>query len=300
MCKVLMSIGVKKSKRAANSKFMMASLAHMSSYDKDGLGYVAADGTKIWGERWLVNKNAFKVRTSRSGAAQKVHDIFGSALSSNEKEYNQFGSGGFMSATSILLHTRKATCARNITNTHPFVIEDTALIHNGVIKNDTKLMAGRKAISTCDSESILQEYLYNGVNIDPTLVKNLGEVLDGWYVAGLISKDKDGRQIVDVFKCDESKLQVAFIKELDNFVLCTTMEILEKTAKDAKMNIEHADSLKGGMMFRFDAKTGEKILEQEFLPECLDKHKSGFYATSEPSSYTSGKPIYNAYHPRGY
>ena len=78
------------------------------------------------------------------------------------------------------------------------------------------------------------------------------------------------------------------------------MEILEKTAKDAKMNIEHADALKGGMMFRFDAKTGEKILEQEFLPECLDKHKTNFYATTEPSSYVSSKPIYNSYHPRGY
>ena len=77
------------------------------------------------------------------------------------------------------------------------------------------------------------------------------------------------------------------------------MEILEKTAKDAKMNIEHADSLKGGMMFRFDAKTGEKILEQEFLPECLDRHKSGFYATSEPSSYAGSKSVYSSFNPSG-
>jgi predicted glutamine amidotransferase len=299
-----MSIGIKQKKKALTWKFFESSLPYMSASDKDGLGYVAADGNKIFGERWLVNKNAFKIRNEKNEYATKIADLFGSGLMVNESEYNSFGSGKMLNATSILLHTRKATCARNITNTHPFVIEDTALIHNGVIRNDEKIMAKVKPISTCDSESILQEYLYSGVNLDPHNIQNIADMLDGWYACGIISKDKNNRQIVDVFKCDDSKLNIAWVKELDNFVLCTTMDILEKTAKDAKMTITSHNGLKGGIMWRFDAKTGEKLGEFVFAPHCLEKNKTGYSGFSSPSTNYGSKELvrqstYN-YHARGY
>ena len=312
MCKVLMTIGIKRNKRVSNTKFLMASLPYMSKTDNDGIGYVACDGDNMWGERWLTNKNAFKTKAIHSDVSLRIKDWLGEAAENNEKEYNSFGSESMLKdATSILLHTRKATCAKNITNTHPFVIGDTALIHNGIIKNDEKILANFKSkrISTCDSESILQEYLYSGVNLDIAQIKNVGDMLDGWYVAGVVSKDKNGRQIVDVFKCDHSNLHLAFIKELDSAVLCTTMDIIEKTCKDAKMTILGHTSVKGGFITRYDAKTGEKLAQHEFVPECLEKHKQFYSASSSSSSsgsdYSSGgvfssrNSTYN-YHARGY
>jgi hypothetical protein len=304
MCKVLMTVGVKKSKRILNAKFLMASLPFMSKTDNDGLGYAAGDGTNLWGERWLNNHSAFKTRNGYGKIAAKMNSVFGDALTTNEKEYNSFGQGKMVNASSILLHTRKATCSKNIMNTHPFVIDDTALIHNGVISNSSKVMEEFKEtqVSTCDSEAILQEYLYNGVNLDPEQIKNVSDMIDGWYVVGVISKNKDGRQVVDVFKCDNSSLQVAWIKELENFVFCTTMDILEKTAKAAGMKILESNTLKGGYLFRFDAVTGEKLAQVEFVPECLSKNKKEIWAgssASNASSYVSRNNTYN-YHARGY
>lgn len=64
----------------------------------------------------------------------------------------------------ILLHTRKTSSnsgsSENNINNHPFVIENSALIHNGIIHDYEKLNEFINTFSNCDSE-ILLNYLSN-------------------------------------------------------------------------------------------------------------------------------------------
>ena len=121
MCKVLMSIGIKQKKKALTWKFFESSLPYMSASDKDGLGYVAADGNKIFGERWLVNKNAFKIRNEKNEYATKIADLFGSGLMVNESEYNSLGISDVSGTSSLASMQENTCCIQHFTTTKTVV-----------------------------------------------------------------------------------------------------------------------------------------------------------------------------------
>jgi hypothetical protein len=263
----MMIVGIKPHKRSLAQKFIKHAAPFMSAQDNDGLGYIAADGDSISGERWLKNADAFRDRKLYTPDQNKLVQIFQHAISHTFVKYNKFGEGSMDSATSILLHTRMATCSKSMENTHPFVKGDTALIHNGVISNSDEVMRKYKRISTCDSEAILQEYLNKGVNLDPNNVQKMADELDGWYAVGIVSKDATGRQIVDVFKCGDSSLYVAFVPALETFVFCTQIGILKSTARKCGLAVTAYDTVEHGVLMRFDAVTGERISLTDFVPE---------------------------------
>jgi len=267
MCKVLMLVGVSPDKTKDAVNFIKKSVPFMSENDKDGAGYLATDGTNIFGEKWLRNSDAFK-NVRREGEDQdKINSIFEHAVPNSFARYYSFGDINLNKATSILFHTRYATCDKTIYNTHPFCLDDTGLIHNGVILNSDILLEDEERVSTCDSEAILQEYLKNKVNINPESIQDMADVLNGWYVAGLISKDKNDRRVVDIFKCDRSSLYVGWIPELGTFALCTEIGILKGSARAAGMSVSAYDTVSGGVFLRFDAVTGERLHILDFEPE---------------------------------
>jgi hypothetical protein len=55
----------------------------------------------------------------------------------------------------LLIHGRTATCGKGLTNTHPMLVPNHALIHNGVVSSDEY----RNESTTCDSELILRALL---------------------------------------------------------------------------------------------------------------------------------------------
>lgn len=276
MCKVLMLIGVHPDKNKDAINFIKKSVPFMSENDKDGAGYMAADGANLFGEKWLRNSDAFKTVKRDGKDQEKINTIFEHAVPNSFSRYGKFGEGELENATTFLFHTRHATCDKTIHNTHPFVIGDTGLIHNGVILNSDTLVEGTEQVSTCDSEAILQEYLKNEINADPEMIQDVADVLDGWYVAGLISKNKEGRQIVDVFKCNRSSLYVGWIPELDTFALCTEIGILKDTARAAGMTVSAYDTVSGGVFLRFDAVTGERLQMVDFEPEYKKEYAKSY------------------------
>jgi len=276
MCKVLMLIGIRPDKAKDAAKLIKKSAPFMSENDNDGAGYIATDGKSIFGEKWLKNSDAFRTVKRQGPDQDRINSIFEHAVPNSFSRYESFGEGKLDKATSILFHTRYATCDKTIYNTHPFVVEDTGLIHNGVILNSDLLLDGEERISTCDSEAILQEYLNNKINLNPENIQDVADALNGWYVAGLISKDNNGRQIVDIFKCHRSSLYAGWIPELETFALCTEIGILKESARAAGMSVSAYDTVSGGVFLRFDAVTGEKIGILDFEPEykktTLSKH----------------------------
>ena len=181
MCKLLIMTGITEGLVAEELMKRMAK--PMSERNRDGIGYtaVAGDG-ELFSERWLNNKQFFDVSNIMTpeiadALAPYANRLPDGALDIN---YSTLGNINFQDVRSVTMHTRYATCGKEFANTHPFIYEDTSLIHNGSISNafSTQYRAGLDVnkISTCDSEAALQTYLAKGVNLDPKKAK---EWLDG-------------------------------------------------------------------------------------------------------------------------
>jgi hypothetical protein len=256
MCKVMMMAGIKANKTRQAWEFLQASVKHMSKTDNDGLGYVASSNGELFGERWLKNTDAFKRREQFDNVDQRMISLLGDALSI-KKTYNSFGNRNLgLHVNAIMLHTRMATCSVNIENTHPFVVNETALIHNGVINNVKDL---KQYQSTCDSECIVNEYIDGDVISTPNAINDVVSKLKGYYAVGILSKTIDGVPYLDVFKCDRANLVVGYVKELDTYVFCTLADILKKTAKDAKMTVTNIHHVNPGYLIRINAITGQRM-----------------------------------------
>jgi hypothetical protein len=250
--------GIKPAKQDAAWRFAQAALPTMTQMDKDGVGYVAGHRGEIFGERWLKPKHAFRNRDGIGPADRKLLHMFGPAVSA-EPVYNSFGSLREQ-ASAILLHSRMATCARGLANTHPFVQGNTALIHNGVISNAAAL---KNLTSTCDSECILNAYVDSDVSGDAKRIGEVAKALRGYYACGVIT-NASGRQVVDIFKDERASLHVAYVDALETYVFATTPEILRAASKKSKMRLSALRPVNAGYLIRLDAASGATISVTKF------------------------------------
>lgn len=253
MCKNLMISGITEETHANALKFIEAALPGMTKHDGDGVGYAASrlDNGELFGERWLNTKEAFKRRTPLTERDNALLEHLGLAVDV-EASYNSFGEAGVFS--SILFHARFATCGVNLDNVHPFVRDDTALIHNGVIKN---AHAFKRTLSTCDSEAILSSYLSNGVDQNVDMIADTGNELEGYYACGVLARNREGVRVMDIFKNDGANLCVAWVKQLDAWVYCTSADIIKAAARKCRFEISAPHAIKSGWLIRLNASTGE-------------------------------------------
>lgn len=288
MCKVLIIPAIKEHRRRETEDFLAVMADVMSKYNSDGLGYAAVDSSgNLFGERWFVNSMAFSKPAPpmtkeefdlRQSNARALTDKFDKFLKPTRyfapeykltENYNTFGDEPSISkAAAITMHTRMATCEKNLTNVHPFVDQDTSVIHNGVISNskdfDLKL-------STCDSESILISYLEHNVNIDPSGslhakngVQPMSERLEGYYASAVFARDAQGNRILDVFKMNNNNLSIAYVFELETYVLATSDSDIRDVCKVLGFTHDGTIDLNDGYLTRINPFTGEVIQQVHF------------------------------------
>lgn len=268
MCKIAVISGITSETKDKAWEFVKAMAKEMSSYsDKDGLGYAAVDADgNLFGERWWTNADAFETREPLTVLDRALLDEYGGMLG-KAVTYNSFGNvENFESVEetdfrSVIIHTRQATTGKEFVNTHPFVIGDTALIHNGIIRNYKEL--GTKN-STCDSESILVRYLEEGVQDNMGKIAQVADTLEGYYACGIISKTNEGRVIVDVFKDNSAQLCALFIKELNTMVFCTAENMVRAVCRSLQFTIMSEFMVRPGCLMRYDAMTGRVIGTKRF------------------------------------
>jgi len=285
MCKVMVMAGIPEKNQAKSWKFVVASVPYMTENDKDGVGYAAVNRAgELFGERWLNPKDAFKVREESSAQDRVLKQMLQGAVNIADT-YNNFGNVSNEIAA-ITLHSRMATCGKGLQNTHPFVSGDTSLIHNGVISNAHKLT---NITSTCDSETILNEYLDNEVNGIPERIQRVSDTLEGYYACAVLTRDSNGKRILDIFKDARANLYVAHVPALGTYVFCTSPKILLATGKAAKMRIGTIHEINPGYLMRFDALSGKAMGVNRFNLEKSNVIKfSKEPATSEVSQYDDG------------
>lgn len=279
MCKVLAIAGIREGQHDIIKKIAIAAVDEFHTQDGDGFGYAAiTEKGDIYGEKWLRKQDAFVLHQNAAAprSALMIDSVLGNAAKLPElptnPTYAQFGVPITKEAkdttVAFMMHARKATIGeKSVMNTHPFyhpedkTNEPTALIHNGGIRNHEKLT---KMFSTCDSETILHEYLRQAINYVPTLIDQVANTLVGEYTSVVLSRYVNEDQVLqpymDIFKSNK-ELYVGYVKELDNLLFCTNKFALERICKACDLTLEDATEVDDGYLVRLDAITGERIDE---------------------------------------
>lgn len=277
MCKVFMMPGINKNNIQEATRLIKIMSDKMTYSSDDGFGYAAItrDG-KIYGEKWRNIKDIWKLKNPDSDGNRFIVNQFGGALKDKSKVgseiYARFGIARTAKAVEetvgIIMHSRNATSGeKTIQNVHPFFVEqdpdgghlDTALIHNGNIANHEKLT---KTMSTCDSETILHEYIKEMINYNPWGVEKLAKTLCGNYVVGVLTAlnyPEGIMPVIDIFKSGFRDIHCAFIDELKAPVFATTKDMIIDACKEAKFTHSEVFEIEGGRFMRVNALTGECV-----------------------------------------
>lgn len=261
MCKNLFIAGIKP--EVSKKKlwdFLIAATPFMTEHDQHGLGYAALGTRGLWGERWLDPSEAWLVRKEWTDKDELVKARFNGSVE-GEPKFNTFGIADPDNTYAVIMHARMATCEKGLHNTHPFVSGDTALIHNGIIRNTVQL---QNITSTCDSECILNEYTKTDVMNQPDKISKVAAELRGYYACGVLTKNSEGKEFLDIFRSSTADLNACYIKELDAVVVCTKTSIIASTCKALKWEHGNFFRLKDEVMFRLNAKTGEFVSKHTF------------------------------------
>lgn len=287
-----MMAGIKPEKLELAQKFTVNMSKIISRTEEDGVGYAAitSDG-KLYGEKWVNKADAFKIHEQPvlDNKGKTMEDFFQKAAKFKKeipgsKIYQDYGSvtaKNVKNTVAIMLHARKKTQGeKSVANTHPFFElgvkdqPDTALIHNGSITNHEKLT---KKHSTCDSETLLHEYIDNTMWYNPEGVKDLAKTVTGMYTVGVLTsihltdaeileREAQGLSprkvipILDIFKFRKD-LHAAYIPELETMVFATTDSIIEECARDLNMTVQHLMEVNDGFLIRVNAITGERMID---------------------------------------
>ncbi len=251
MCKIASATKVTDENRSMVWVFLQLLGELMSQGNDDGLGYAAFDKAgNVFGEKWLINKTAFKdlsqLRKINAAKMANIYSFFGDKVLKDE-------------AQAIILHTRAATCGKSIENTHPFVNDEEnpeiAIIHNGMIYNEARFT---RKYSSCDSEVLAHLYAEHKV---PSQLKNLNSFTDqlqGWFTMLALSKDNSGRMVMDAVS-DSGRLGSFFIKELDTRIYSTYSEDIRRVANSLGLTAIDEQKIDPNTAFRIDVSTGEQI-----------------------------------------
>lgn len=262
MCKIMAITGI----TSDNEKFVR-SLIHeavrpLTKQDSDGFGWVGITALgHLAGERWLDASKAFTVS------------------SGDPSTYNSFGDIS-QSFVTILLHARYATCEKTLANTHPFVKDGVALIHNGVITNAESFT---RTLSTCDSEAILTQYTLNNVSVNPEEANPALNPLRGYYACAVLGTDVEGAPYLDIFRSSMASLSKATLDVNGLTIFCTTIGIIHDALwltdyEDVPAVLATAMPVPAEFLFRFNAITGQLIESHPFVGPS--------YITPSTSSYS--------------
>lgn len=212
MCKLIAmsSMSCKTLKHA--SRLVKVSSELLGSSQRDGFGYALKHTEGVFIERYLNPASCNGMGTLKASrdmlpVALQTQLVFGN-------DYDQHGN--LPSKTPLngcyIAHGRTATCGKSITNTHPFTGyndgEQWTIAHNGVVDWSG---ATYPLKTTCDSEHILNCFLYaNGE-------QSFKDGIAGYLAVVGINPQGEMFALRD----ERAPLYVQYIKELNNYILCT-------------------------------------------------------------------------------
>jgi len=302
MCKVFGVTGITNKNRDKVIRVMKAITPRLCVVEQDGFGYAAinAEG-EVYGEKWLDTNEAWKRRQEFKEISVPESDKillekFGTSIEGDnpllhtqgEQKYAKYGTGVLGDAVAVVMHSRFSTCGdKTINEVHPFVEDNTALVHNGMIYNDQDPIF-YKTLSTCDSEILLHQYNMYGVAMDsrelPSSLDDVDAYLACLVLTNTIDKDKNTIPILDMFKADAT-LHITYVEDLDVCMFCTSSTAVEATCRVLGYKTSKTFLLRDRMQLRLNAITGEVIEENDFVFEARNNNSTTNGETYYKSRY---------------
>jgi len=215
--------------------------------DKDGFGYAlnTVDG-KLWGEKTVTPFQFSPLNYRQTSVTQglPIVDIetqgFGEVSDDNR---------------AFIAHGRLSTNVININATHPFLSDNAALIHNGVVSDPWK-EAGRLTTG-CDTEILLNLWERNGMDC-------IEENAAGYYALAIL--DKQGQ--LHIARDDRAPLYIAWSQTVESYLIATTVEILTLISDRMQWVIEMPEKIVDNLYAIFQG--NEVISYKEIIPVGFD------------------------------
>lgn len=218
MCKLFCVIDIENQNNV--EKFIRQAVPYVTKTDNHGLGIMRLGENGVHIQRWLDIPKRLKTSLSVKSPYLKAMRI----------ESNEFGKKS-NTLNAIAIHGRFATCGISLENTHPFYLEGSALIHNGVLSN---VKPEDQVLSSCDSEVLLHRYVNNKIKDKPdNLTVALNDVVG--YYAVIVFNDNG---IVDIFRDETATLFIAHVRNIGT-VIATTAELIYRTATKTKHRVDY-------------------------------------------------------------
>lgn len=311
MCKVLGVAGVSEKNRGDVIKFLKAVTPKLCTVERDGFGYAAIDASgNVFGEKWLEPEHAWLKRIKRKHLPavevtpkvdKPVLDQFESILENYAPMYHQpappiydtFGERKLGEAVAFVLHSRFGTNgSKKIEHVHPFVAQETAMVHNGIVYNDDAFFK----VTDCDSEVLLHLYNERIVNMDCRGIEEALEDVQAYLACLVLSQTIDAKDnmvpILDIFKAD-AQLSLVHVHELGVTFFCTEGRIVIETCKELGLSSSRAFNMQDEVLVRLHAATGEILEKEEFSFNGTYKYgynmATGKWGSQEEKTYLMSK-----------
>ena len=200
----------------------------MSKTERDGFGaaWLTPRGTISW------------IKSSSPKQGEILPDFF-----------EGFTEGRFTRSNGgpLLIHARTATCDVNAENTHPMLVANTALIHNGVVSSERF----KNTETSCDSELLTHAFRQGGVEA-------LENDISGYYAFALLEALPRKEWTLDIVRDSRAPL-VGGLLPNNGFAFATNDGVLSATGA------RYCGKIKDNVHFRYQ--NGRHILTEEFSPK---------------------------------
>jgi predicted glutamine amidotransferase len=200
----------------------------MSKTEKDGFGAA-----------WLSPRGALRyIKSSTTSPGESLPDFF-----------DGFTDGAFSTSNGgpLLIHARTATCGINAENTHPMLVANTALIHNGVVSSDRF----KNTETSCDSELLTHAFRQGGT-------KALEDDITGYYAFALLEALPRRRWSLDIVRDSRAPL-VGGVLANSGLAFATNDAVLASTGA------KHLGKIRDNVHFRYE--DGKHVLTEDFTPK---------------------------------
>jgi predicted glutamine amidotransferase len=236
MCKLFILTNTAKLKPVQLSKLLKASAQIMGKTDSHGFGWAMLNGNKVVGERCL-DPEYFENRFFSNGTVPTMFKPVFEAWEANS--FGKLPTQGFSGG--LLVHARISTNRIGLENTHPFINDSYALIHNGIVDN---IGADYEQKSTCDTEHLLH-------HLTSSNVQGMVESVTGYYAIGALNR-VTGELLV--IKDDEANLNACYVPSLESMAFGTNADQLHAVLKAADLAHTRIKKVADNVALTFDRK----------------------------------------------
>jgi hypothetical protein len=177
----------------------MCKLAIVTKHDSTKLGAIIV---AAWKEMSKTERDGFGAAwvspNGKIGYAKSSHPTLLPDLPSFCEAFSD--SNGLKSdGGALIIHGRTATCGVNAANTHPMLIGNSALVHNGVVSSNRF----HNTETTCDSELLLHAWKSDGIDA-------VARDVSGYYAFAIIQRIR-GKTVLDIVRDNKADLKVGKI-----------------------------------------------------------------------------------------